>query len=158
MPGSEALRRWTRVRRLGIGVTAAACLIVACGIARAAGRPARGEDGWVRYSVPGTQMPLTLRWQLLRIDGDQLVIRIESYLDGQLRATREVTRARLRVPDQYRRETIVAGGTKYDCKVFQVGSTTYWYSEDVPVVGVVRSRNGEHDIMELLDSSARHPR
>jgi hypothetical protein len=120
-----------------------------------AGQPARSEESWVRYSLPGTRMALTSRWQLVGADGDQLVIKVESYIDGEPRAAREIKRSPLRVPEQYRRETIEAGGRKYDCKVFEIGTTTYWYSEEVPLLGIVRSQNGDHDIMVLVDSSAR---
>ena len=158
MPNSSSMAAWTRTRGLVIGLGAAACLMAAGGrstAGEAAQKPAQGEESWVRYSLPGTPMELTSRWQLLGSDGDQLVLKVKSYINGELRATREIKRARLRVPEQYRRETIVAGGKKYDCKVFQLGTTTYWYSEEVPLLGIVRSQNGDHDIMELLDSSAR---
>ncbi len=162
MPSSSSMTAWTRKRRLVILLGAATCLMAAGAgrstAAEAAQKPAQGEEGWVRYSLPGMQMELTSRWQLLGSDGDQLVFKVETYINGELRATREMKRARLRVPEQYRRETIVAGGKKYDCKVFELGSTTYWYSEEVPLLGIVRSQNGDHEIMELLDSSARRTR
>jgi hypothetical protein len=137
-----------RIRSFVIALAAVACLV-------AAEAGAREEASWVRYQLPGTRSELTMRWQLLGSDGEKLVIKVETFLDGNLRATREIKRARLQVPEQHRRETIVAGGKKYDCKVFELRGTTYWYSEDVPLLGMVRSQRGDRDIMELLDSSTR---
>jgi len=147
----------TASRTLGL-VVALAAILVAIAIERsdvaAAGQTPAAADSWVRYALPGPRMPLTMRWQLLGAEGEQLVLKVDTYLDGELRSTKTLKRDRIRVPEQYRMETIVAGGRKYECKVFQLGSTTYWYSEDVPVLGIVRSQNGDHDIMELLEASA----
>ena len=116
---------------------------------------ARADDTWVRYSLPGTRMELTMRWLLAGTDGDQLLIKVETYLDGQLRSTKEIRRAPLKIPADARRETIVAGGKKYECQVFQQNGTTYWHSPDVPLLGIVRSQTGEHEVMEILDASPR---
>ena len=140
----------TASRTLGL-VVALAAILVAIAIERS---DVAAADSWVRYALPGPRMPLTMRWQLLGAEGEQLVLKVDTYLDGELRSTKTLKRDRIRVPEQYRMETIVAGGRKYECKVFQLGSTTYWYSEDVPVLGIVRSQNGDHDIMELLEASA----
>lgn len=118
-----------------------------------AGTQPPGGEVWVLYSLPGTLHQLTARWRLLRIEGETLVIRIDVYLDGALRSSRELRGSRLRVPPRSRRETIVSGGRKYDCHVFEQGNMTFWYSEDVPLFGIVRSQRGERDVMEILDSS-----
>ena len=160
MPGSP--RTNTRIRgcRLIIGLALAACLLAAGasgGIPISAAPIAPAHGDWVLYNLPGTRDALTVRWELVDADGNKLVIKMETYINGQLRATKEVKRERLPVPEQCRRETIVAGGRKYDCRVFQVGSVTYWYSEDVPVLGIVRTQDG-NDVMDLVDSSVRPQR
>jgi hypothetical protein len=147
---------------LRILLCAAVCLMAAAHAHAASGLPVPqvppADDTWVRYSLPGTSLELTMRWLLAGTDGEQLVIKVETYIDGQLRSTKEIRRAPLKVPAEYRREAIVAGGRKYDCKVFQQGPTTYWYSEDVPLLGIVRSQTGEHEVMELVEASPRRQR
>ncbi|MBI4474246.1 MAG: hypothetical protein HY646_16360 [Acidobacteria bacterium] len=147
---------WIRTRRLVVSFSAVACVVLVGTAFQATVRPAAAqapkEETWVRYRLPGTRNELTSRWQLLGIAGDQLVIKAETYINGQLQATRTMRRARLRIPEKYSRETIVAAGKKYNCKVFQIAATTFWYAEEVPILGMVRSQNGR-DIIELLDFS-----
>lgn len=121
-------------------------------IGEGAVQAAKGQHGeaWVLYALPRTR--ITMRWQLLRAEGGELVIKVETYIEGELRAAKEMKRPRLRVPEQYRRETIRAGVKNYDCKVFRVGTTTYWYSDDVPLLGIVRSETADGDILELVEA------
>jgi hypothetical protein len=113
------------------------------------------DEPWVSYALPGSR--ITMRWHLLRIEGDELVIKVETSIAGEVRSTREIKRTRLRVPEKYRRESLVAGGKRYDCKVFVSGTTTYWYSEEVPLLGIVRSQSGDGDVFELVEASGRRP-
>lgn len=140
-----------RSRTILIGLWAAVCLLAS----GAAGQQAGQEESWVRYRLPATRTDLTTRWQLLRSEGEKLVIKVDTYLGDELRSSREIKGARLRVPEQHRRETVAAGGRRYDCQVFEVRGTTFWYSEEVPLLGIVRSQTGDHDIMELVESSVR---
>lgn len=136
----------------------AACFVNGGAALGQSGRPdvkeAAAAGSWVLYAFPGTEKQITARWRLERTDGETLVIRIEAYLDGRLGPIRELKAARPLVPADHRRETIVAGGRRYDCQVFAQAGTTLWYSEDVPLLGIVRSQRGERDIMEIVDSSA----
>ena len=128
--------------------------LLGAGSAVHAGSPSgQSDEPWVRYALPGTR--ITMRWYLLRTEGDDQIFKVETAIAGEVRAVHERRRTRLRVPAQYRRETLVAGGKKYDCKVFVSGTTTYWYSEEVPLMGIVRSKSGDGDVMELVETSPR---
>lgn len=150
-----------RIGRLAMGGIAAVWIVAAGAASLQSERPAvrtTAPESWVLYSFPGTGKEITARWRLERIEGETLVIRIETYLDGKLGPIRELKGARPRVPADHRREAIVAGGRPYDSQVFERAGTTIWYSDDVPLLGIVRSQRGERDIMEIVDSSAQRKR
>ena len=83
-----------------------------------------------------------------------VVVRVDSIVNGKVISSR-TENYRLNSPDFLRgaegRRTVAVGGRNYDCVVVSKGKRTFFYSNQVPVTGLVLVRRDGDEVKGILD-------
>ncbi len=106
---------------------------------------------WALYSASGSMQE---RHSVVARRREVVVVREDSIINGKVISSNTVN-YRVNAPQFLAgaedRQQISAGGRVYDCVVVRRGNRLFYYSNDVPVTGLVAVSRGGNMIKEIID-------
>ncbi|HUX06503.1 MAG TPA: hypothetical protein VMX35_04255 [Acidobacteriota bacterium] len=106
---------------------------------------------WALYSASGSMQE---RHSVVARRREVVVVRVDSIINGKVISSNTVN-YRVNTPQFLAgaegQQQVRAGGRLYDCVVVRRGNRLFYYSNDVPVTGLVAVSRGGNSIQEIID-------